>query len=305
MGDFLLGSLGSFGAEAHAGAEVFELARANVGGHDDDGVLEIDLATHAVGELTFVKDLQQNVIDIVVRFLDFVQQHDRVGLAAHLFGELAALFVTDIARRRADEAGNRVFLHVLAHVDADDSVLGVKEILCQHFGKIGFADTGGTEEDESADGLVRVFQTGAVAAYGLGDFHHRFVLTDDHPLQFCSHAHQSFTFVLGDALHGYARHHRNYLSHSVLRDIGTVLVNAVLPGLLNQLAFLLQHLDLVAVFGGLVVLLVADGLHFQLLLFRDGSLCGHQLVGHVDVLDVQSCTGLVHHVDGFVGKTTV
>ena len=69
---FVLGGLGSLGTEAHAGAEVLELAGAHVGGHDDDGVLEIDLAAHAVGELALVKDLQQNIIDIVVRLLDFV-----------------------------------------------------------------------------------------------------------------------------------------------------------------------------------------------------------------------------------------
>ena len=33
-----------------------------------------------------------------MRFLDFVEEHDRVRLPAHLFGQLAAFFVADIAR---------------------------------------------------------------------------------------------------------------------------------------------------------------------------------------------------------------
>src|SRR5690242_21959197 len=38
-----------------------------------------------------------------------------LGTAAHRFGELPALFVADVARRRADQARHRVLLHVLAH----------------------------------------------------------------------------------------------------------------------------------------------------------------------------------------------
>ena len=38
----------------------------------------------------------------------------RVGLAAHRLGQLAALLVAHVSRRRADQAGDRVFLHVFA-----------------------------------------------------------------------------------------------------------------------------------------------------------------------------------------------
>ena len=40
-----------------------------------------------------------------MRLLDFVEQHHAVRPAADLLGELAAFFVTDVARRRADQAG--------------------------------------------------------------------------------------------------------------------------------------------------------------------------------------------------------
>ena len=43
----------------------------------------------------------------------------RVRLAAHRLGQVAALLVADIARRRADQARHRVLLHELGHVDAD------------------------------------------------------------------------------------------------------------------------------------------------------------------------------------------
>ena len=49
-----------------------------------------------------------------VRLLDLVEQHDRVRPAAHGLGELAALLVADVARRRADQPRDGVLLHVLA-----------------------------------------------------------------------------------------------------------------------------------------------------------------------------------------------
>jgi hypothetical protein len=38
-----------------------------------------------------------------VRLLDLVEQHHRVGPAPHRLGQLAALVVADVARRRADQ----------------------------------------------------------------------------------------------------------------------------------------------------------------------------------------------------------
>ena len=45
---------------------------------------------------------QQDVEDVGMCLLDFIEQDDRVGSAADAFGELAALFVSHIAWRRAD-----------------------------------------------------------------------------------------------------------------------------------------------------------------------------------------------------------
>ena len=45
-------------------------------GHDDDRVLEIDGAALAVGDAAVVEHLQQHVEDVVVRFLDLVEEDD-------------------------------------------------------------------------------------------------------------------------------------------------------------------------------------------------------------------------------------
>ena len=88
-----------------------------------------------------------------------------VGPAAHRLGELPALVVADVARRRADEPGDGVLLHVLGHVDADHRVLVVEEELGQRLGRLGLPHAGGAEEDEGADGPVGILQAGAGAAH--------------------------------------------------------------------------------------------------------------------------------------------
>src|SRR3546814_6523857 len=62
-----------------------------------------------------------------MRLFDLVEQHDLIGAAAHRFGERAALFITDIARRRADEACDAVLLHEFGHVDADHRIVVVEQ----------------------------------------------------------------------------------------------------------------------------------------------------------------------------------
>ena len=100
--------------------------RADVAGHDDERVFEIDRAALAVGQPAVIEHLQQDVENVVVRLFDFVEEHDAVRAAADGFAQLAAFLVADISRRRADQPGDRVLLHVFAHVDADHGVFIVK-----------------------------------------------------------------------------------------------------------------------------------------------------------------------------------
>ena len=91
-----------------------------------------------------------------VRLLDLVEQHDRVGLAAHRLGELAALVVADVSGRRADQPADGVPLLVLAHVEPDHVVLAVEQRRGQGLGQLGLADAGRAEEDERPDRPARV-----------------------------------------------------------------------------------------------------------------------------------------------------
>ena len=88
----------------------------------------------------------------------------RERLAAHGLGELAALLVADVAGRRADEAADRVLLHVLGHVERDQRVLVAEQELGERLGQLGLADAGGPEEDERAARALRVLEAGPGAA---------------------------------------------------------------------------------------------------------------------------------------------
>ena len=71
---------------------------AQVRGHDDDGVAEVDRAALAVGETALLQDLEQRVEHVGVGLFDLVEQHHAERLAPHGLGELAALFVARRSR---------------------------------------------------------------------------------------------------------------------------------------------------------------------------------------------------------------
>ena len=80
--------------------------RADVGGHDDDRIAEIDFAAAGIGEVAFFHDLQQHVMRFGMGLFDLVKDDDRVRPAAQGFGQLAGFFVADISGRRAHQAAD-------------------------------------------------------------------------------------------------------------------------------------------------------------------------------------------------------
>ena len=60
-----------------------------------------------------------------------VKENHRIGLSADLLRELAGLVVAHVARGRADDPGHGVLLHKLRHIQADEALGGVEEVLRQ------------------------------------------------------------------------------------------------------------------------------------------------------------------------------
>ena len=109
--------------------ELLDQLGAEVRGHHDHGVAEVDRAALTVRQAAVVEHLEQHVEHVGVRLLDLVEQDHRVRLAAHRLGEITAFLVTDVARRRADQPRDGVLLHELGHVDADHRLFGVEQEL--------------------------------------------------------------------------------------------------------------------------------------------------------------------------------
>jgi hypothetical protein len=116
--------------------------RAQVRRHDEHRVLEVDVRPLASVKPAVVHHLQQNVEHIRMRLLDLVEENHRVGPAMHGLGQLAALVVAHVARRRANQPRHGVLLHVLAHVDANHGLLVVEEKLGQRARGFGLAHAG-------------------------------------------------------------------------------------------------------------------------------------------------------------------
>ena len=144
-------------------------ARADVAGHDDDRVLEVDRPALPVGQASVVEHLQQDVEDVRVR-PSRSRRRGPPGRAGAGPPRSAGRPRRSRRTRAAPRPAARSWLlHVLAHVDADHRVLVVEQELGQRPGQLGLADAGRAEEDEGADRPVRVLQPGPGAADRVGD----------------------------------------------------------------------------------------------------------------------------------------
>ena len=138
--------------------------------------------------------------------LDLVQQDDAVGFAPYPLGKLSALLVAHVARRRADEPGDGELLHVFAHVDPDHVVLRIEQVFGQGPRQLGLAHAGGAEEQEGADGAVRVLEPRPAALDGPHDRVDGLVLPDDPGLEALLHPEDAVALGLGDLVHRDAGH---------------------------------------------------------------------------------------------------
>ncbi len=141
-----------------------------------------------------------------MRLLDFVEQDDAVGMRADGVDELPALLEADVAGRRADQPRDRVLLHVLAHVEADELVA---ELNRQLLGELGLADAGRPGEQEAARRPIGLTEPGARALDRLRDQVHRLVLAEHHALERLFERPQALAIGGGGLARRNARHARH------------------------------------------------------------------------------------------------
>src|SRR5581483_1072536 len=294
----------TLGAEPKRGFALQELLR-EVAGHDDDRVAEVDGAALRVREAALVEDLQQDVEDLGVRLLDLVEEDHAVRLAAHDLGELAALFVPDVAGRRADQARHVVPLHVVGHVDLHHVLLAAEHELGELASEVRLAGTGGADEEEHADRAPRILQAGARAADGARDRGHGGVLPDDLRVQRLLHAEELLRLFLGEAADRDSGPHRDDLGDVLVGHLGTLLRLREDPIGLRLVELVLLRALLLAERRGELVLL---RLHGRFLLGDDlvELLLGFLHVGRQRrVAQADAARGLVHEVDGLVRQEAI
>ena len=78
--------------------------RSGIGGHDKDGVLEVDRTALVISKASIVKHLQQHIEDIRMGLFYLVEKDDRLRLSSHGLCQLTALIVTNVSRRSSDES---------------------------------------------------------------------------------------------------------------------------------------------------------------------------------------------------------
>ena len=131
-----------------------------------------------------------------MRFLDLVEQYDRVGLPPHGFGQLTAFVVTDVSRRRSDQPRYAVPFLILAHVDTSHHRVVVEQVFGQRFGQLGLADAGRAQKDERSDRPARILQPGPRTPHGVRNGRDRLILSDYPVVQLALHLQQLLTFAL-------------------------------------------------------------------------------------------------------------
>ncbi len=113
-----------------------------------------------------------------MRLLDLVEKDHRIGATTHGLGQLATLFIPDVAGRSTHQAGHTELLAVLTHVDTDERFFVVEEVLGERLGQLGFAHTGGSEEHKGSGRPIRVGDAGPGTTHGLTHRAHGLLLPD-------------------------------------------------------------------------------------------------------------------------------
>ena len=193
--------------------------RADVAGHDQDGVSEVDGSTLAVRQPSVVEDLQEDVEDVRVGLFDLVEQDHLVGPPPNGFGQLAAFLVADVPGRCADKPRHGELLHVLAHVDASHGGFVVEEEFGEGARELRLADTGRSQKEERSDGSARILQSGAGATNGVADGLNRLLLADHAAVEMIFHLDELGRLAFEKLRHRHAGPGRYDLGYVVRRDL--------------------------------------------------------------------------------------
>mmetsp|Transcript_8240 Transcript_8240/g.21972 ORF Transcript_8240/g.21972 Transcript_8240/m.21972 type:complete len:302 (-) Transcript_8240:1488-2393(-) len=176
----------------------------NIAGEDHQGILEVHMSALGGGEPAVLHDLKQDVEHVRVRLFDFVKKHDAGGPPPHRLCQLATILITLKAWRRANHPAHTVPLHVLAHVQAHQSVLRPVVLLSQRLHQLCLADACGPHQQERSHRAVGAFEPTACTHESSRQAVHGLILAYETLLQGRRQLQQSVLVVLTQALHSHS-----------------------------------------------------------------------------------------------------
>ena len=244
--------------------------------------------------------MKQNIQHVRVSLFQLVEQNDGIGLAADLFRQLARLVIADIAGGRADELRDGVALHVFRHIQPDERIDGVEQLVCEALDQLRLADTGRADKDER-NGVLLHGDADAVAADGGGNGVDGLVLSDDVLLQPVLELTQLGIFLRANFTGGNFR--------PKLDDARKVLHGQDGRGLRLQLGDLgVEAADVAAQLGQtleIVLLFRVLRQHLDLKLVVVALLALFGQIGDLLAVQVQIGASLIKQVDGLVRQEAV
>ena len=111
-------------------------------------------------------------------FLNLIKKNYTVWFPAYGLCKLSAFLISYISRRRSDQSGYRIFLHILTHIDTNHILFIIEKSLCKGFGEFCFTNTGGSKEQEGTNWLGGIFDSCFGTKDGIGYTAYALVLTD-------------------------------------------------------------------------------------------------------------------------------
>mmetsp|Transcript_10351 Transcript_10351/g.25906 ORF Transcript_10351/g.25906 Transcript_10351/m.25906 type:complete len:480 (+) Transcript_10351:1440-2879(+) len=179
--------------------------RADVRGHDDDAILEINQAALRVGDSPIIQHLEKQVEYLSVGFFHFVEEHHRVGTPSYGLSQLPSFLVANVTGRRTYQSRHRVLFHVFRHVDANQGVLRIEHELRECLGQLRLAHACWAHEEEGSRGPARVRQASPGTLNRIRHRLHGLVLPDDTLVQLISEHEELLPLALLEFVHRNSR----------------------------------------------------------------------------------------------------
>ena len=206
-----------------------------------------------------LQNLQQQIEYIRMGFLDFIEEHHRIGVAADGFRQLSPFFIAHIPGRRTHQSGNRVLFHIFRHIKPEHGGFVPEQHLCQRPAKLRFAHTGGAQKQEGADGAFRVFQPHAAPADGFRHGGDRFLLPHNPAMEPLFQMEQPLPLFFRQPGNRNPCPEGNHARHVLGGDFSLLLLGFILPALLLLFQTAAKLLLFVSQRSGALKVLGIDG----------------------------------------------